>query len=132
MEFTEQWQARYSEGMSEELALDPEITVQAFAQLREDAAANGEDVPVLLDVREPWEYQTARFEDSLLMPMGDVPSRAHAELDPDAHIVVMCHHGQRSLSVAMWLRGQGFERAQSLAGGIDTWSRTVDASVPRY
>jgi len=118
--------------MSEDQALDPEITVQAFAQLREDAAANGEDVPVLLDVREPWEYQTARFEDSLLMPMGEVPSRAHAELDPDARIVVMCHHGQRSLSVAMWLRGQGFERAQSLAGGIDAWSRTVDASVPRY
>jgi rhodanese-related sulfurtransferase len=128
----ERWQEGYSEGMSEDLALDPEITVQAFAQLREDAAANGEDVPVLLDVREPWEYQTARFEDSVLMPMGDVPSRAHAELDPDAHIVVMCHHGQRSLSVAMWLRGQGFERAQSLAGGIDAWSRTVDANVPRY
>ncbi len=91
-----------------------------------------QDVPVLLDVREPWEYKTARFEDSLLMPMGDVPSRAHAELDPDAHIVVLCHHGQRSLSVAMWLRGQGFERAQSLAGGIDAWSRTVDANVPRY
>jgi rhodanese-related sulfurtransferase len=131
-EVAERWQAGDPEDMSEDSALDPEITVQAFAQLREDAAANGEDVPVLLDVREPWEYQTARFEDSVLMPMGDVPSRAHAELDPDAHIVVMCHHGQRSLSVAMWLRGQGFERAQSLAGGIDAWSRTVDASVPRY
>jgi len=48
------------------------------------------------------------------------------------HIVVLCHHGQRSLSVAMWLRGQGFERAQSLAGGIDAWSRVIDPSVPRY
>ena len=86
----------------------------------------------MLDVREPWESHTARLADSLLMPMGDVTSRAHAELDRDAHIVVLCHHGQRSLSVAMWLRGQGFERAQSLAGGIDAWSRTIDPTVPRY
>jgi rhodanese-related sulfurtransferase len=109
--------------------LDPEILPQTFAQLRSAAEA---DVPVLLDVREPWEFQTASLPDSLLMPMGDVTSRAHAELDPDAHIVVLCHHGQRSLSVAMWLRGQGFERAQSLAGGIDAWSRIIDPAVPRY
>ena len=111
--------------------LDPEITPEAFAQLRARTTETT-DVPMLVDVREPWEFQTASLPDSLLMPMGDVPSRAFAELDPDAHIVVLCHHGQRSLSVAMWLRGQGFERAQSLAGGIDAWSRTVDPSVPLY
>ena len=110
--------------------LDPEIPPQAFAELR--TAGPAADEPVLLDVREAWEFQAASLPDSLLMPMGDVTSRAHAELDPDAHIVVMCHHGQRSLSVAMWLRGQGFERAQSLAGGIDAWSRVIDPSVPRY
>jgi rhodanese-related sulfurtransferase len=109
--------------------LDPEIMPQTFAQLRSATAA---ETAVLLDVREPWEFQTASLPDSLLMPMGDVTSRAHAELDPDAHIVVMCHHGQRSLSVAMWLRGQGFERAQSLSGGIDAWSRVIDPTVPRY
>jgi rhodanese-related sulfurtransferase len=113
--------------------LAPEITPEAFAQLRvathQGPAA---DAPLLLDVREPWEFQAASLPDSLLMPMGDVTSRAHAELDPDQHIVVVCHHGQRSLSVAMWLRGQGFERAQSLAGGIDGWSRVIDPSVPRY
>jgi rhodanese-related sulfurtransferase len=109
---------------------DPEITPQIFSQLR--SAALSADAPLLLDVREPWEFQAASMPDSLLMPMGDVTSRAHAELDPDAHIVVVCHHGQRSLSVAMWLRGQGFERAQSLAGGIDAWSRMIDPSVPRY
>jgi rhodanese-related sulfurtransferase len=121
---------RYSEGMSEttEQVLDPEITLEAFAKLRGAEV----EAPVLLDVREPWEFQTASLPDSLLMPMGDVTSRAHAELDPDAHIVVLCHHGQRSLSVAMWLRAQGFERAQSLAGGIDAWSRVIDPSVPRY
>src|SRR5580658_5138064 len=112
---------------------EPEITPRVFAQIRaamEVGAA--QETPVLLDVREPWEFQTASLPDSLLMPMGEVTSRAHTELDPDAHIVVLCHHGQRSLSVAMWLRGQGFERAQSLAGGIDAWSRTIDATVPRY
>jgi rhodanese-related sulfurtransferase len=109
--------------------LAPEITAEAFSTLRSGGTA---DAPVLLDVREPWEFQTASLPNSLLMPMGDVTSRAHAELDPDAHIVVLCHHGQRSLSVAMWLRAQGFERAQSLAGGIDFWSRAIDPNVPRY
>jgi len=107
--------------------LNPEITAEAFAQLR----SAGES-PVLLDVREPWEYELAHLRDSVLMPMGDIPSRAHTELDPDSHIVVLCHHGQRSLSVAMWLRNQGFDAAQSLAGGIDAWSRSIDPQVPRY
>jgi rhodanese-related sulfurtransferase len=111
---------------------DPEITVQGFEQLRSAEQPGTSEAAVLLDVREPWEFQAASLPDSLLMPMGDVTSRAHAELDPDAHIVVLCHHGQRSLSVAMWLRAQGFERAQSLAGGIDAWSRTIDPTVPRY
>ena len=107
--------------------LELEITPEAFAQQRNQA-----DAPILLDVREPWEYQTASISNSLLMPMGDVPSRAHTELDPDAPIVVICHHGARSLNVALWLRDQGFTHAQSLAGGIDAWSRTVDSEIPRY
>jgi rhodanese-related sulfurtransferase len=108
--------------------LDPEISPQNFIEVR----SHPSDAPILLDVREPWEFRAASLPGSLLMPMGDVPSRAHAELDPEAHIVVLCHHGQRSLSVAMWLRAQGFDRAQSLAGGIDAWSRAIDPSVPRY
>lgn len=107
--------------------MDLEITVAQAKDLL--AAAHP---PVLLDVREPWEFSTASLPDSLLMPMGEVTSRAHTELDPDARIVVLCHHGARSLSVAMWLRGQGFDHAQSLAGGIDAWSRTIDPTVPRY
>ena len=86
----------------------------------------------LLDVREPWEVETARIEGAKLMPMGDVPSRAHQELDPEDHIVVYCHHGVRSMNVTAWLRQQGFEKAQSMAGGIDAWSRTVDPKVPVY
>ena len=90
------------------------------------------DAFALIDVREPWEWQTARIDGSKHVPMGDVPTRAHQELDPDAHIVVLCHHGVRSLNVTHWLRQQGFEKAQSMRGGIDRWSRVVDARVPLY
>ena len=86
----------------------------------------------LLDVREPWEYEVARVAGGKLMPMGDVRARAHQELDEDDHIVVLCHHGVRSMHVANWLRQQGFDKAQSLRGGIDRWSRAVDSSVPLY
>jgi rhodanese-related sulfurtransferase len=112
--------------------LDPEIAPEVFLQYRRQPVDPEMPALVLLDVREPWEFQAASLPDSLLMPMGDVPSRAHQELDPDAPIVVLCHHGMRSLNVALWLRAQGFERAQSLAGGIDAWSRAIDPTVPRY
>ncbi len=86
----------------------------------------------LLDVREPWEFELSKIAESNLIPMGDIPSRAHQELDPDAHIIVVCHHGVRSMSVTNWLRQQGFDSAQSLRGGIDAWSREVDPNVPTY
>jgi rhodanese-related sulfurtransferase len=84
----------------------------------------------LLDVREPWEFETAHMTGARLFPMGDVPSRAHQELDPEDHIVVVCHHGVRSMNVTAWLRQQGFEKAQSMRGGIDAWARQVDGKVP--
>jgi rhodanese-related sulfurtransferase len=86
----------------------------------------------LLDVREPWEAALAAIPGSRLLPMGDVPSRAHMELNPDAHIVVYCHHGSRSLNVVMWLREQGFPETQSLSGGIDAWSVQIDPAIARY
>ncbi len=107
--------------------LSPEISVDTLAQ-----QLRSPHPPLLLDVREPWEVQTASIAGSTLMPMGDVPSRAHQELDPDQPIVVLCHHGARSLNVTMWLRQQGFEDAQSLAGGIDHWAAVIDPSIPRY
>jgi rhodanese-related sulfurtransferase len=108
--------------------LDYEITTQ---QLSDMLAAKGSGL-VVLDVREPWEYQAARIQGSTLMPMGDVPSRAFQELDPEARIITVCHHGVRSMNVAVWLRNQGFENAQSLRGGIDAWSAEIDPTVPRY
>jgi rhodanese-related sulfurtransferase len=86
----------------------------------------------LLDVREPWEFETARIAGAKLMPMGDVPSRANQELDPEEPVIVICHHGVRSMNVTAWLRQQGFEKAQSMRGGIDAWSRRIDTNVPVY
>jgi rhodanese-related sulfurtransferase len=90
------------------------------------------DTFTLLDVREPWEFQAASITGSKLMPMEDVPARAHQELDPEKEIVVVCHHGVRSMNVTVWLRQQGFEKAQSMRGGIDAWSHMVDGNVPVY
>jgi rhodanese-related sulfurtransferase len=86
----------------------------------------------LIDVREPWEVATAAIEGSLTMPMGEVPARAHQELDPDERLVVFCHAGVRSMNVTNWLRNQGFEQVQSMRGGIDAWSVEIDPKVKRY
>ncbi len=106
--------------------LDYEISPSDAAALLRDHKTR------FIDVREPWEFETAHIAGSVPMPMGDVPARANQELDPDEHLVVLCHHGMRSLSVTEWLRNQGFEHAQSLRGGIDAWSVEVDPSVSRY
>ena len=107
--------------------MDYEITVEEVKRKLDQ----GEKF-TLLDVREPWEFETAHIQAAKFMPMGDVPSRANQELDPDDHIVVVCHHGVRSMNVTAWLRQQGFDKAQSMRGGIDAWSRAVDANVPVY
>ncbi len=87
---------------------------------------------LLIDVREPWEFATAHIDGSLLIPMGEVSARAHQELDPEERLLVVCHHGIRSMNVTVWLRNQGFERAQSVRGGIEAWSVQVDPAVARY
>lgn len=113
--------------------MEHELSPAALQQKLKDLPSdNGGKAFCLLDVREPWEASLGAIHGSILIPMGDLPSRAHQELDPDAHIVVYCHHGARSLSATMWLREQGFSRTQSLAGGIDAWSQKIDPSVPRY
>ncbi|HEV2484565.1 MAG TPA: rhodanese-like domain-containing protein [Terracidiphilus sp.] len=106
--------------------LDYEISAADAAALLKEKGAR------LIDVREPWEFATTRIEGSVPIPMGEVPSRAHQELDPEERVVVVCHHGIRSMNVAVWLRNQGFEQVQSLRGGIDSWSVEVDRTVARY
>src|SRR3712207_1509542 len=88
------------------------------------------DRPALLDVREPWEFELARIEDSRLIPMGELAGRV-SELDPAAETVVICHHGARSAYVTRALQQAGFARVFNLEGGVDAYAE-VDASVPRY
>lgn len=109
-----------------ETVLNLEIPAAEAAQLLKEKQAR------LVDVREPWEFAKTSIEGSLLMPMGEVAGRANAELDPDERLLVLCHHGIRSMNVTMWMRNQGFEQAQSVRGGIDAWSREVDGTLTRY
>ena len=87
--------------------------------------------PVLLDVREPAEFDICRIAGSQLVPMGTVPARL-PELDPDAEIVVICHHGGRSAQVCMFLERQGFAHVVNLAGGVAAWAAQVEPSMPQY
>lgn len=91
--------------------------------------------PLLLDVREPWEFALAAIRvdgcATLHMPMNTIPARLR-ELDAAQPVVCICHHGVRSAQVVAFLERQGFEAVYNLAGGIDAWSAQVDASVPRY
>jgi rhodanese-related sulfurtransferase len=91
--------------------------------------------PLLLDVREPWERQTASVTPQgftlVAIPMNEIPARL-AELDPAQRIACLCHHGARSQRVAAFLAQNGFAEVANVAGGIDAWSIQHDASVPRY
>lgn len=103
-----------------------EIDVQALHQ-----ALAGDNPPLLLDVREPWEFEMAHIAGSLLLA-----SLSFSELLPrlkaaDA-VVTICHHGIRSFSAAMYLKEQGIERVQSLAGGLEQWALSIDPAMARY
>jgi rhodanese-related sulfurtransferase len=89
--------------------------------------------PFLLDCREQDEYERVRLSGATLLPMSELADRV-GELDArqSDEIVVYCHHGGRSLRVAMWLRSRGFPRASSLSGGIDRWALEIDPTLPRY
>src|SRR5262249_7823884 len=108
-------------GMSE-LEISPQEVKQQLDQ--------GEKL-LLVDVREPWEYEICRIEGAKLIPMGSIPANLQA-LDTDDDVICYCHHGMRSMDVAVWLRNQGVGNARSLAGGIERWSLEIDPKIPRY
>jgi rhodanese-related sulfurtransferase len=89
------------------------------------------DQIMLLDVREPTELKLAALAGTTDIPMNAIPMRAE-ELPKDKDIVVMCHHGMRSMQVAIYLERLGFDKLYNLRGGIDAWSREVDPSIPTY
>ena len=99
-----------------------------------DSAAPGTK-PLVLDVREPWELQTASITaqgfELLNIPMGSIPQQL-ATLDTDRPIACLCHHGVRSLRVAAFLEQQGFSQVTNITGGINAWSRDLDPTVPLY
>ena len=104
-----------------------------------DRSATPTRLPVVLDVREPWELQTASVQEDgftlLKIPMREVPQQlAHlqATLGLDQPIACLCHHGMRSLQVANYLLQSGFDTVVNLQGGIEAWSQQLDLSVPRY
>jgi rhodanese-related sulfurtransferase len=101
------------------------------AELAAWLADKGREAPLLLDVREPWENQKARIAGSLLVPMREIPARLK-EIDGKKEVVAYCHHGGRSMQVAVFLEKSGFSKVHNLSGGIDAWSRIVDPSVPLY
>ena len=95
--------------------------------LKDDTRAR----PLLLDVREPWEFQTCHIDGAAAMPMRTVPARL-AELDPDQPVVCICHHGARSMQVASFLEQNGFADVSNLTGGVHAWALQVDNNMPTY
>lgn len=106
----------------------PDRTVSA-----EELAAElrGDNPPVLLDVREPWEAELVSIPGSVLIPLGELPNRT-GELDTDRPLVVYCHHGMRSDRALQFLERLEFANVRHLTGGIDAWAVKVDPQAPRY
>jgi rhodanese-related sulfurtransferase len=108
-----------------------QLTATQLKEWLDQAAAGSRAPPVLVDVREPWEFDVVRIPGARLMPMRTLPAR-YPELRREDEIVVVCHHGARSYQVAMFLEHQGFEQVINLYGGMAAWSRDVDPAAPTY
>ncbi|MCK9990288.1 MAG: rhodanese-like domain-containing protein [Rugosibacter sp.] len=87
--------------------------------------------PLLLDVREPWEFATCHIPGAVNIPMHTVPAR-HTELDSNTEIVMICHHGARSFQSGLFLERAGFGKITNLQGGVAAWAQDVDATMPTY
>ena len=90
-----------------------------------------ESTPLLLDVRQPWEFEVCKIDDSVLMPMAQIPNNI-SSLDPERETVVICHHGIRSRRVGQYLQQAGFGNIINLSGGVAQWAKTVDQNMPTY
>ena len=112
--------------MTDDLLANIEITPREVEALLE----RGEKF-FFVDVREKWEYDTSRIEGATLIPLREIPSNLPL-IEEAGEVVLLCHHGMRSLDAAAWLRSQGVATARSMAGGIDRWAIEVDPAVPRY
>ncbi|MGF6273713.1 rhodanese-related sulfurtransferase [Massilia sp. UYP11] len=105
-----------------------QITAPELAAWLADPAR---EQPLLLDVREDWEFQTCKIAGSTQIPMQLIPVRV-SEIDDDREVVCICHHGARSMNVAAFLERNGFSNVTNLTGGIHAWAVQVDPSMPKY
>jgi rhodanese-related sulfurtransferase len=103
-----------------------EMSVTDLAALRQAGAPHA-----VLDVREPWETALCLIPDSLTIPLGSLPTQLE-RVPSEQPLVVVCHHGGRSMQAVMWLRAQGYENAINLRGGVDAWARQVDPTMATY
>ncbi len=104
------------------------VTAPELAQWVQDAQR---PQPLLLDVREPWEFELCRIRGSELIPLRALAVRFR-ELDRSRPIVCICHHGRRSAHATMFLMQHGFTDVYNLTGGVDAWARQVDPAMPTY
>jgi len=105
-----------------------QITPAEVAAWQKDASR---PAPVLIDVREPWEHAICHIGGSRLVPLSTVPGRL-SELPQDQDLVLVCHHGNRSQRVGLWLEQNGYSRLFNLVGGVERWASDVDPSMARY
>ena len=106
----------------------PEIGPAELFQWRHDATRTP---PLLIDVREPWEFEYCRIDGSLLIPLGQLASRL-SEVPQDAPVVMVCHHGNRSWHAAAMLLHSGFGAVHNLRGGVEEWAVEVEPAMKRY
>lgn len=98
-----------------------------------DARDTQREHPVLIDVREPWEFNLCHIDGSIAIPMSRISQHwSDLNLNPEAEIVVICHHGQRSLHAGLFLEHQGFSHVTNLVGGIAAWAHQVEPAMPTY
>jgi rhodanese-related sulfurtransferase len=101
------------------------------AELARWRAESGRVAPVLVDVREPWEFEYCRIDGSLSVPLAELPRRV-AELPRDRPLVMVCHHGNRSWHAAAMLMRAGFEEVLNLRGGVAAWAAEIDPTMKTY
>lgn len=87
--------------------------------------------PILLDVREPWEFSICKIEGSVNISMSE-PEKLINELNANDEIIAICHHGMRSFQVCNYLENNGFNKVLNLDGGIDSWAKTIDTDMAQY
>lgn len=111
----------------------PELPVEISVNETHELLQAGDQAIRLIDCREEDEWDICHIDGAELMPLTRFDEEADAKIqDTNQRVIIYCHHGMRSLRAASWLRQKGFDKVQSMAGGIAAWSDYVDPAMPRY